>query len=95
MVLTDSNGKLAACNECDACLYVALLEGKHHGHACPRGSQRHGSRRWRDYSTKEWDQNSGLCYFGARHYSPASQHGRRTRQKKEDRSENEVTGILL
>ena len=29
-----------------------------------------GSRGERDYSTKEWDDDSGLYYFGARYYSP-------------------------
>jgi RHS repeat-associated protein len=28
------------------------------------------SRQRRDYSTKEWDERSGLYYFGARYYSP-------------------------
>jgi len=42
--------------------------GKHHDAG---GKERHGqSRRRRDYSTKEWDEKSGLYYFGARYYSP-------------------------
>ena len=58
VALTDANEKLAAYYEYDA-WGNTMTEAEAEGVDNPCR-----------YSTKEWDQKSGLYYFGARYYSP-------------------------
>jgi len=58
VALTDGNGKPTAYYEYDAWGNV-MTEAERSGVENPYR-----------YSTKEWDEKSGLYYFGARYYSP-------------------------
>ncbi len=58
MALTDGNGKLAAFYEYDAW-----------GNVMTQAEKTGVDNPYR-YSTKEWDEKSGLYYFGFRYYSP-------------------------